>query len=277
MNRFLPPFVLLLPVCLLGGACLLVDPIDEGYELGPGGSAGDPGDAGGGFGGSGGPGGAGGVGMGGNTTSTGGGGMGGSVTVSFGYRTGADVLGASADAQVDGNNQAANFGGEISAWSDASGMGRAGLLRFDLSTIPADSTVEEAELSIFSHDNALANTTATIDLYEVREAWEEGTQSGGAGTCNWDDRMAGVPWSTAGVGQPSRGAAVVASYNPAVIDTEYLIMLPFDLVEQWIDDAATNHGLVFVNEDADGTSFATGQHSNKSHRPLLTVTYAPPP
>ena len=170
--------------------------------------------------------------------------------------------------------------------TNGSGMLRRALLRFDLSAIPAGSTVTSASLKVYmSQTNT---TTQATTLHRMLQSWGEGASFafGGAGTspepgdATWSNRFyPGQPWTTPGgtfvetatqtksIG--SAGAYVFASNASMVAD-----------VQSWIASPATNFGWVMRgNETTLGTAkrFESRESGDPTRRPLLTVVYTPPP
>jgi hypothetical protein len=283
------PAVLAAGALIALGACVLVDPIGDGYELddASGGNAGDDasgGDATGGdpIGGAGGMAAMGGMGgfasiggMGGMIEGGGGAGAG-MTTLSFGERPGADVTNVTSDNHLVKLDPTLNYGAAPSGWIDDSlGEERVTLLRFDLSAIPTTSQVQSAALSVFTHDNVQSSSPGVFALHELLESWDEGVQNGAAGTSNWNQRAVGVPWTAAGAGVGSRGITVLASIMPAQIATEYPVALPLALVQGWVTNPAINHGVVFVTAAQDGAALAMSEHATPTRRPLLTITTMP--
>jgi hypothetical protein len=113
------------------------------------------------------------------------------------------------------------------------------LLRFDLSS--ASGRVTSATLRISTSTQVF--TTGRIDFSRVLEAWDEGTQTGGAGTANYAMRQGLMIWTAMGCGPGSRDTAVVASLQPTSMNTRYDVTLPPTLVQEWIAGPAANHGL----------------------------------
>lgn len=163
---------------------------------------------------------------------------------------------------------------------------RRALVRFDLSAIPAGSTVTSASLKVYmSQTNAGSQVTA---LHRMLQSWGEGASFafGGAGTspepgdATWTNRFyPGQPWSTPGgafvatatqtknIG--AAGAYVFANNASMVAD-----------VQSWIASPTSNFGWVMRgNETTLGTAkrFESRESGDPTRRPLLTVVYTPPP
>ena len=264
--------VLLLPLM----ACVLVDPLSDDYDLkSNGGSGGEaPATGGGGEGGEPGVGG----GQAGGPSVGSGGMMTGPITLTFGERNVAEVNDVTFDTQLSGfpGSLGYNWGAAESAWADASPSElRVALLRFDLTSIPADAIVIDAELSLFTSTLDLAFSNDPANIFEVLEPWDEGDVSGVAGTANWNDRMPGVPWTTAGCGVGSRSDVSLASLTAVLTGSEYVFALPAELIQRWVSTPTDNHGVVLHTVFEDGTGIATSESTLLNHRPMLTVTFDP--
>ncbi|HEY5927031.1 MAG TPA: DNRLRE domain-containing protein [Kofleriaceae bacterium] len=155
-----------------------------------------------------------------------------------------------------------------------------GLLRFDLSTqIPACSTVQSATLHLHTNSDNLG--TGSVVAYQVLEAWDEGTGDlfdGEIGAANWTNRQLNNPWINAGADEPSsRGTAILASFSPNVTETNYPTTLSKAIVQSWVDNPGTNHGLVLVIEGSmSDVHFYSTESAMPNKRPALEVTYQAP-
>jgi hypothetical protein len=114
-----------------------------------------------------------------------------------------------------------------------------GLVRFDLAGTAG--SVTSATLHISTSTQVFAS--GRVDLARVLEAWEEGTQIGGNGVANHGVRQGTIQWTAAGCGPGSREDTPLASLQPTSANTRYEVALPSSLVQSWIDEPATNHGI----------------------------------
>ncbi len=163
---------------------------------------------------------------------------------------------------------------------------RRALVRFDLSAIPAGSTVTSASLKVYmSQTNAGSQVTA---LHRMLQSWGEGASFafGGAGTspepgdATWTNRFyPGQPWTTPGgtfvatatqTKNIGAAGAYVFANNASMVDD----------VQSWIASPTSNFGWVMRgNETTLGTAkrFESRESGDPTRRPLLTVVYTPPP
>ena len=103
-----------------------------------------------------------------------------------------------------------------------------GLLRFDLRAIPASAIVTAAELRLYGEDSpSVLDAGNQVAIHTLREPWEEGTDTLDPGTANWNDRSAGVAWTSEGAGPPgSREAAPLAAVPWSTTHQEHVVSLP---------------------------------------------------
>ncbi|HUS67568.1 MAG TPA: DNRLRE domain-containing protein [Kofleriaceae bacterium] len=177
------------------------------------------------------------------------------------------------DTYVRLNNPTFNYGGVNRMCADTTTDDRRMLIRVDVSSLAAGVEVTGAELHIWTGTAANDLSTQIYSAYPMLESWTEGNLSAAAGTASWNQRSSNTAWTTAGAGTGSRAASAVGSFIPAAIDTEYTIDLEVDMVQGWVDDAATNHGITIVSAGEDGGCFDTSEFATASKRPSLVVTY----
>jgi hypothetical protein len=117
-----------------------------------------------------------------------------------------------------------------------------GLVAFDLSTVSG--AITSATLRL--RTGTMALSTGSIEVVAVLEAWDEGSQNGGAGAASYTMRQGSTPWLTPGCGLLSRASTSAAQLAPTAANTSYDIELPPDIVQGWVNDPATNHGFVLA-------------------------------
>lgn len=168
---------------------------------------------------------------------------------------------------------------------------RRALLRFDLSAIPAGSTVTAATLTLTV---TMANTSTGFSdsLYRLTNSWGEGTSlsgmcGGGGGGCGgpatpgsatWVYRFWNTtPWTAAG------GDFVAASSATAIVGglgayNWTSAQLAAD-VQSWVHTPATNFGWILIaapTETSSAKRFASRDFADPTQRPVLTITYDAP-
>lgn len=188
--------------------------------------------------------------------------------VTFGERPGATTTGVTADTYVGADLPADNNGGSSGLAADLS-PDKVALLRFDVSAIPPGRVVTGAALHLWTTiDDELQ--AGACRVYLMLEAWDEDTAT-------YEQRVAGIAWTTTGAGPGSRAITEVAEFAAPAVDTEYVVDLPAALVQQWVDSPALNYGLALYPHMSvtHGVTFVSSEAATAEKRPLLTVTLAP--
>jgi hypothetical protein len=158
------------------------------------------------------------------------------------------------------------------------------LMQFDLSSIPATATCDSAVLGLYQYQKA---STLDVNLvaYRILRAWDEGTGTGQAGNCCWDNAKTGVAWGTAGCANTTsdRESAELATtaFSSAEASGWKSWTLDAGLTQDWWDSGLTNNGLILVasNEPTSGGNqslyrfYSSDEATNTTLRPKLTVTY----
>jgi hypothetical protein len=194
-------------------------------------------------------------------------------TLSFGDRSDSDRTGVTRDTYVRESAPGENFGEAKNIEFNDEGSATVGLLAFGLTEIPPASKVTEATLRVFVQKGGVS-----VEFHEVLELWDEGDQDNLPGEANWTKRTPDDNWTSEGVGGGSRANEVAASMVEIPLGEDLVLDLPLDLVQKWVADPETNHGLVVLSMGGDGT-FIASDHSGREEveqRPELTVTYRAP-
>lgn len=133
-------------------------------------------------------------------------------------------------------------------------------LQFDLSSIPAGSTVVSATLSL-THSSAVAHSTSTdnAELFaKVTQQWYENTVT-------WNNQPSFSSTDTIHIGTTNIGD-----------DKPNINLLSF--VQDWVNNPNTNNGMVMHLVDEPGTlgrfqSYASSDDADSSARPKLVVVW----
>lgn len=148
----------------------------------------------------------------------------------------------------------------------------ASLLRFDISDIPADAVIKEAQLTLYLSNEP--SEVLAVSLYAMNRPWVD-TEA------NWTQAAQGVPWAVAGVGSAG------VDYDPTPISTLSVQAKGFyafnvkSLFEQWLTGVVPNHGLLAVGPRFGGSgsvhyNFGSAEALETSYRPKLEIAYMLP-
>jgi len=133
------------------------------------------------------------------------------------------------DALVSSFLTESNYEGSsiIDAGNFASGTTVRSYIQFNLSSVPADARVIDADLKLYQYNSGTKNST--INLYKVTSGWQEGT-------LNWNSQP---NYSTEAEYSTNITAGVVA-WKSWDIDS---------FVQGWLDGTISNYGMALVNTD----------------------------
>lgn len=177
------------------------------------------------------------------------------------------------------------------------GVGAPGrtLVRFDLSSIPANAIITGVELTMTvvrvpPGDQHAGPIDSDFNLYRMLVPWTEGSGGGNsgsiaqAGETTWDELGAGgvAAWGSPG-GQigtdfennPSTSAAVGTSVGPITWGSTPQFVAD---VQSWLDDPSQNFGFISISDQEGAPGTARRMASRESaggsvEPPTLTVTY----
>jgi hypothetical protein len=168
---------------------------------------------------------------------------------------------------------------------------RRGLLAFDLSSIPAGSTVDGVSLVMYCSKATAGSSAQTISLYRLLKSWgEAGSHAPGeegdggpalTGDVTWTHRFSAtiMTWATPGGEFAASVSASTLVGGAGFFYTWSSAALVAD-VQGWLDSPATNHGwIVRGNETSPATArrFGSRQNGFDGFWPHLTVSFTPPP
>lgn len=150
------------------------------------------------------------------------------------------------------------------------------LIKFDLSSIPSDATINSAVLTLnITTDNSVNDRT--MRAYRLKKAWVEAQAT-------WNIYSTGNNWTTAGgfdsadCEQTDIGSVLIddATATSTTID----ITLTASAVQEWVSGAFANNGILLKmdTELNDAWRFSSSDAGTASLRPQLVVIYndAPP-
>jgi len=143
-----------------------------------------------------------------------------------------------------------------------------GLLRFDLSSLPADAIVVSATLHLHqiesTNDHGL-----TLTAHRLLRGWNETAAT-------WQRATASTAWERPGAAGATDRAADAAGPVALVGGSGNVQIAITALAQAWAADPASNHGLLLrgVSSAAVGYHFASASAYNVSDRPRLVIDYA---
>ena len=179
------------------------------------------------------------------------------------------------DAHIESASPAMNYG--ATAQFKVSGNGQYPLLRFDLASIPANTLVQSAQLSLYKTGGGSGPAGATLTAYPLTRAWTEGTLNGGSppNGVTWNTADGAILWTTPGGDYDStRGAVTLSTGSNSV----WLSWDLTSLVQNWVDGASINNGVVLIpSAGVPGQDYLSGDNpSDVPNTPKLTVSFLTP-
>ena len=177
------------------------------------------------------------------------------------------------DVWIDSTNPTTNNGstGVVAAGGQPDGSA---LFRWDTTSIPSGRQVSGAWVVL----DCAATTNATFPLFGLNRPWNEAA-------ADWLQFDQGSLWATAGAqGTADRGATAIGVYaNPIVAEdgtlttgtrTIELDAQGIALVQSWIDDPASNRGLIVQDYGAtSAVGLSASEAGDVARRPKLIVEY----
>lgn len=172
------------------------------------------------------------------------------------------------------------------------------LLRFDLSTIPSDSAIISASLTLYNTTQSSVDGNSDfprrVQLFQVLRDWDEGNQvasainaagkRGATGDSAFDyftGEGTDVAWSSLGMEAGTDYAEAAESYADVVNEGLYTWDVTA-LVRAWVRAEQPNYGMVlrdatgYQDNHNDSRIFVSSQATaNPNRRPKLTVVYNP--
>ena len=141
-----------------------------------------------------------------------------------------------------------------------------GMLRFDLSTLPAGTTVTKATLCLWAYDEAQRKgSTGFYGAYRMTRDWTYNQ-------CNWTLAKTGVSWTTIGGDFAATPDGTSPKFNHATV------WYPFDVttsVQGWLAGTSTNYGWMIKCTDeilSNQDRFYPSETAQAAYRPKLVVS-----
>lgn len=177
-----------------------------------------------------------------------------------------------------------NGAGELFAGVTANSAIRRGLVRFDLSPVPAGASVTAASVTLQVTKTGGASGDFDFSLHRLSRDWGEGSSSGSGqgsaanlGEATWNEAKAGSEaWTTAGgdfiaTASASRLVGGLGSYtwnSPGLVAD----------VQGWLNQPATRFGWILRGDEATQATkvFGSREAGAAANRPALALQYQPP-
>jgi len=162
------------------------------------------------------------------------------------------------DSPVESNNPTTNYGNSTgcAVGNTATNIIRT-YIKFDLSTIPANAIVVDADLKLYQW-GTLGTDNFTIGLYKVTSDWDESIIDWDPQpTCSFDAEITSeISWGT------------TPTWRSWDIDT---------LAQAWLDGSITNYGVVLKDTNEASVDmlayFLTSDYATDTKRPKLEIDY----
>ncbi|MFC1499163.1 choice-of-anchor D domain-containing protein, partial [Verrucomicrobiota bacterium] len=148
------------------------------------------------------------------------------------------------------------------------------MTQFDVSSIPAGSTVTSATLQYYVTQREMINRNSNIQLYSLSQAWTENGV-----TRLYSDINALQSWTDGG----SLGSLLCTTNFPA--GTGWLTFdVPASTIQAWIDGSTTNNGLIIKSNNdykssptirKDFLCIASSEYATANLRPKLEIIFTP--
>jgi hypothetical protein len=143
----------------------------------------------------------------------------------------------------------------------------AGLVRFDLGSIPANSAIISASMELYAA--ALNGGEVGLGAYMITRTTE-------MCQATWNVARTGENWGTSGANNllTDRRGAAEASVTVTVASQLYRLDIT-SAVQEWMDGRATNNGLLLRQTltSTNWVSFASAQYADAALRPRLVVVH----
>lgn len=178
---------------------------------------------------------------------------------------------------ANSTNGTGTFMGVGEATFAAAGPDR-GLIKFDLSSIPASATITSAIMSLWLDQSATlhSDNARTMRAFRVLRAWVESQAT-------WNVWSTGNSWGTAGASNTTTDREATDIGSCAFILSEAAgtkkdFMLSNSAVQQWVSGAFTNNGVVLINdtENEDFFYLRSSDSTTSAQRPQFVVIYTAP-
>jgi hypothetical protein len=148
---------------------------------------------------------------------------------------------------------------------------RVALLRFDLTTLPAQAVIERAVLSLYAAQRSHAAPLA-LRAHKVLRPWEEREAT-------WTFARPGDPWLISGCGDPIQDASWVVVDEGTLSEANRWVDLDVTaLAREWVAAPEANYGLLLRSRGTTAVEYglASLRYPDAAFRPRLWVSWRAP-
>jgi pimeloyl-ACP methyl ester carboxylesterase len=146
---------------------------------------------------------------------------------------------------------------------------RVPLLRFDLGSVPPGVVIKSAQLGIYASSKWSSEHSIKASVFRLLSPWS-------ADQATWQMRQDGAAWAEPGASSAGQdyGPLAPSPRQITAIGAWYRFNAT-DMVNQWLSDPSSNHGVVLRTTEGLGT-FNFSASESPSNRPELSIIYAYP-
>jgi RHS repeat-associated protein len=179
------------------------------------------------------------------------------------------------DTYIENGSATSNYGTEVSLRigesNNSTNKVHRSLIKFDLSSIPANATITSATLSLWTTGD-LSDNDRTIRVYRLKTAFDESSAT-------WNESASGINWQSAGAsGTNDRESTDIGSVLVLANETdgtEKQIALDAARIQEMVSGTFTNNGFIIIadTELNDRFNYKSSDASTASQRPKLVIQY----
>lgn len=181
------------------------------------------------------------------------------------------------DTYIDAGNPTFNYGVSTALAMTGASPVRRTFIQFDLSSIPANSTIVSAILTL---TNTAFSGSPNITVNRITTAWFEGAQNGAAPSAGQDGstynlrNANGSVAYTAGAGGDIGATIVTLPFSSFVQGGANDINLTTEVQGIYAGTIANNGWALITSGGGFAFTFASSDHATAGSRPKLTITYS---
>jgi len=171
------------------------------------------------------------------------------------------------DAYVDSWSPNSNYGGadSLQVWYDDVA---AGLIKFDLSSVPAPVQLLDARLRLYAtHRNS--TTLLVTQAHPVLRDWSDSAAT-------WISATQSVAWDAAGCNNTTTDREGTSAHNTMIVGAgQWYEWNLTEEVSDWLENPASNNGLILLSlsKTYAQVEFASSEYADQSYRPQLVLQF----